>query len=677
MTDTLAPTYTAASSKSADYSTATKDEMSRVKDIKATDIAEKWRVADKALREDRRNFWYNLAFYQGHQWLWWNRDRNQVSQLDPRASDDERVRVTVNKIASRLDGLMGRLTKRALTFEVQASAADDATLTGARLAEIILEAARQDQHWEDVRTTNLQNKFFGATSAILIEWDPDASPTDTITLQPNLEAEAGDIRLTPLSITEFTLQPGSKRPEDAQWAIVACALPPEQVKDRYNLPEIPQSDASNDLSPFQRQMLASRGWEEKPELTTVLTYYQRPNTKRQEPGRVCTVVNQSIVAEEDWPYPFDRLPLVIFRQRQITMRWNGDTLLNDARKIQAPYNQIRSSILEHAKKAGNARMMVPFGSIPDIGAMSDEPGEMIEYYPEGGNKPEWMSPPQLGRWLTQEADRLEMELDDIMFTHAVSRGQAPGDRNSGLALSVLAEKDDTPLSITARDEQNGWSLCASLVLTMYAHKVTNSRTASMSLDPSLPPMNIPWSGEMLQGQTRATMPLDAAMPHSRVAMQQFIINLKQTFPEQFQGLDINAFLRLMEVPGASFLRDVMDDDVARAVDENHMMMMGEIALPRPWHDHAIHIAEHNRERNSRAFTFVDPEIEWVFAQHLQAHEMILAEEVARTSQLNAIMPGAAGFPSADRPVGAAVPPDHIDASRALPPAPVPATSRMM
>ena len=48
-------------------------------------------------------------------------------------------------------------------------------------------------------------------------------------------------------------------------------------------------------------------------------------------------------------------------------------------------------------------------------------------------------------------------------------GEAPGDRNSGLALSILAEKDETPLGPMAMNQQRGWQSIAEMVLATMRH----------------------------------------------------------------------------------------------------------------------------------------------------------------------------------------------------------------
>jgi hypothetical protein len=82
------------------------------------------------------------------------------------------------------------------------------------------------------------------------------------------------------------------------------------------------------------------------------------------------------------------------------------------------------------RKAANARMMVPSGSVDDADSLTIDPADVLEYNSEIG-EPHWQTAPEVPRWISNEAQFLEAELDDIFHTHQTSRGEAPGDRNSG------------------------------------------------------------------------------------------------------------------------------------------------------------------------------------------------------------------------------------------------------
>lgn len=632
----------------------------RDKNPAAVKIVDKWLEGHRAISKQRRDFRLNTSYYHDDQWVWWDDTRDIVQALAPRVYDNERVRLTINRIQPNLVALMSKLLKRELGFEVLPTAVSDDVMSGARLAEFVLRAAHADMRWEEVREENLLNVFLGAAAAIAVEWDPKGRDLERD--KANGQIKGGEAKLTPLSIAEFTLEPGSRRWREARWWMSAGALPPEQVKDHYNLDWTPSGDSDGESSPAKGPMFrADSDGDTSTQFATVYCYYERPNQATPK-GKVCHVVDDQVVFEEDWPFPFDHLNLAIFRQQKVPQRWYGNTLVNAARPIQTAYNHARSNMAEHMKLAGNARLAVPDTTMDIVDDLTDEAGEIIPYDAQAG-PPSYISPPNLPRWLVQEADNLKSELDDVMSVHDVSRGVSPANDSSGIALSLLAEKDDTPLGLMAKDQAQGWALIATMVLKFYEQEVTETRSAHVDVGAGTP-VSRKWDGKDLHGQTRVTVPLDTVLPHSRVAMQAWITNLvdRGMLPKnpEFVG-------RLLDLPGTNMIQEALDVDASQATQENGWMGTGMVILPEKFEDHARHMAEHNRFRKSNAYRFGDEETRQLVDLHIAAHEKMIAEEAAQQLALNAVQPGLAAMPQANEPFGSAVPPDFAERQDAAAP----------
>lgn len=631
------------------------------RDKNADLVLKRWEKAGRTLIEERRNFQLNSAFYEGYQWVAWDNKSNSVvnfSQLQ--GGDDTRVRLKINKIQERVNQLMGRFCQRVLAFEGQPNAADDATINGARLSEAVLEASHLEQDWESVREDEVFAAIMGGTSAVAAEWDPQAEAVGIGEESASGQVtNTGDVKLTAYAITEFAVETGSRSWHDARWWIGARGRPPAQVKAQYGLDWMPKPDASGAYSPLQREIAIGRGQANTKDLCIVYTLYEKPNAAAPK-GRHLVVINEKVVVDEPWPFPFKHLNLWVFRQVKVPMRWTGITICSEARAPQIAYNAVRSAIIEHAKMSGNARMIVPQGAFDDDAELTDEAGEIVHYWPgENGAKPEWMAPPQLPRWLTSEPDRIESELDGILHTHAVSRGESTGSRDSGLALSILAEKNDTPLGPMAHDQAQGWSTLGTMVLKIYEAKVPGPRKV-VQVGESGVPHTFEWNGKRLQGQTRVIVPLDATMPTSRAATQAMLANMAAQFPQLAQALSVPMLTKVMDLPGSKVLSQIADPDVAWSHRENELIAAGEPRIPMPWEDHAAHMAEHNAFRKSKAYDAADEHVKQIFQAHLDAHQRLIEEEAQSQAKLNAINPGFAGLPQANEPIGSAVPPSYAE-----------------
>jgi hypothetical protein len=264
-----------------------------------------------------------------------------------------------------------------------------------------------------------------------------------------------------------------------------------------------------------------------------------------------------------------------------------------------------------------------------------------------------MQPADLPRYLYQEPGNLERELDDIMSTNEVSRGVAPGDRNSGSALAILAEQNDGPLGVMAVDQANGWSHLASMVLRLYGQHVDKDRTTTVWVDGV--PQRSTWVGKDLQGQWRVHVPVESTSPESHAARMAQLVDMKQNFPEVFANADPGELARALDTPGSRPLLATANADARKAIRENAELLAGTVCIPALFDDHARHISEHNRERKGRGYELASDEIRKVIDDHVLAHQRLIEEEAASQAALNAVTPGLAGLPQADAPVGSEVP----------------------
>lgn len=600
-------------------------------------ILNMWLDADSYLVKERRDYWLNGSYYLGQQWIWWDSTRNLLQDLDYRTEAERDSRITVDKYGPRVGSLVARLTRSELIFEVQPTGTDDSSMRRQHLQEQLLIAEQHDRQWEQIRESALLQTLFGGTAAISVEWDPDLGDDFTVDPETGVSVPAGGVRLTPLGINEFTLEPGTQDPKDSRYWIKATSLPPHQVKEKYNLDWTPDADAQAVMTSRARSILMRRPGNQPPRTTMVYVYYERPTNKT--PGCVVHVVNNKVVRQDDvWPYPFSDLNLVIYRQKKIPNTWVGHTLCTPARDVQYAYNRARSTIMEHMRKAANARLMIPAGSIDDADVVTTDPGDTLEYNAELG-EPHWQTAPDVPRWISGEASALEMELDDIFHTHSVSRGQAPGDRNSGLALSLLAEKDDTPLGPMARDQADGWARVAQMTLLLYrlyAEAFGGQRRVTVMTEHNMP-LDISWGAKDIDEKPKVVVPMDATSPRSKLATQSILTALADRFPQAFQNIDPMALAKMLDLPDPKGYLVQVDPDAAKAEWENGLLMQKVPVVPEDFDLHDVHINIHNRQRKSPAYELADPQAKAIIDLHVQAHIRMLMGDTQAALNAQAAM----------------------------------------
>lgn len=646
----------------------------------AAQVKEKWQRCIDDMLDLRRNYSVNREYFMGNQWIRWENRESTVSILEFDGTGDADSRMTVNKVKPRTLSLLARLTNTPLAFEPRPHGVDQEAQRRSNMERQILDVESHRSDWEQVRTDLILDCLLGAVAAVAVEpdWDYEAEAVTDIYTGAEIHVPTRPaVRLTSLSALEFGLEPGTRKQRDARYWIRSTTLTPEQAQERYDLdaPPSPDADAASS-SVLHRSLTAERkgvGIRSAANACQVLVYYERPSSRG--PGVVMHVIGDKVVQQSDWPFPFkDRLNLWAFTQTPVGSTWKGETIMNDARQLQRAYNKAFTSINRHIGKADNARMIMPIGAVIDEDTeLTGEVGEIIRVDPTVGGAPSWMQAPQIPRWIREHLEKLEMEFDDLFSTHAVSRGQAPGDRNSGLALSILAEKDETPLGPMAKNQQRGWQAIAEMVLATMRHlmsgvdaKLTEAglepmRVTDVHMREDETAEEVSWTAADLPERPVVHVPLESVTPRSQAAVTDAMMKLAQAFPEMFQSMSPAQLAAVLRTPDQTAFATIKDPQLALATWENSRMGVGvgdEEVLVDSWHDHGVHIDKHNEFRASHAYRMAGPEVQDYVDAHIEAHKRLqqdMAMEAAMQQQQMAMPPMPGEMPSPQPQVAEEVP----------------------
>lgn len=604
------------------------------KPLTPASVRERWDKGVKATRPERQVASVNHQFIRNKQWIYWNEGSNRLEEV-PR--NPERVRASISRIGPDTRVIMSKLTRRALQFEVPPTTPDDTAMKGSRIAESALAQTAREQSWEGHRRDHAYTTWEAGVGGLCVEWDANTGTVLGQDPQTGRMVRTGDVKLSVVSLHEMSFEPGTRNGEHARYWVRGQALPPEEVRELYGLSKTPKADAQA-LDVIHR-LGESRS---NTPLTMVYTYYCRPSDSKPE-GAVATVVGDEFVDMTPWAFPFDdRLNVSLAVVEPIHGHWFGHTPVTDAVPIQAAYNASWSSIIEHMKNAGNARLWVPMGSVEDIEDLSDQSGEAVEYTAVNGMRPTYEAPPSMPDWWIRQPSMLEAAMDDVLSLHAISRGDAPSGVESGIAMSILSENDDTPIGSLARALGDCWGRAATMVLKLYEANVKESRTATIahSGQGSIPEV-VKWNGGDLAGQTTAVVPADAVIPRNRSAQAAYAFQLYDrqiiTNPAELA--------KIADLPDQSDLLEGISPDSARAHRENYWMAAAKPRTVDNFDAHENHIAIHRDFMRSERFENLDPQIQQIFRDHVMAHEMYAAGRAAEQVQAASVSPLAAVLPA--------------------------------
>lgn len=612
------------------------------KEISAKLIKERYEAGLKATLYERRDYWINYAFLRGRQWVYWNR---VTKRIDDVARVRGRYQATIDRLSPSSRTLMSKLTERELVFEVPPTGADDDSIMGARTAEAILRQLKQDHDWETLREDLAWALWTGGSAAICVDWDVD-SGYELTTDENAAEVHVGDTCETVLTIPEFVVEPGARLAERARWWIKAIILPPETVESMWpdKFEKTPPADAQSSNSPYnQRVITADDQAMNMVDGTIVMTYYERPNALNPK-GSVAVVVDNRIVEQREWPFPWkDRLNFVVVRETPVNGRWTGETMLSKAAKVQTAFNAAWSNYLEHLKKVGNARLLIPASQMEAVDALTDDPGKPIKFM-DGPNAtlPQYLQPPQLPSWVREIIGELRSEMDTITGVTEVMRGQAPSNApDSGYGFQILDTNSSTPIGRITKEIARAFGKVGTFALRLYAENIEETHTAVINM-PKQPPMTVPWSGKDLAGQTTAVVSIDAISPRNGAAAEKRAELLVQM--GFIQPGDISSFARIAEISNPEDVIEAADYQTALAIRYCHLMAEGQMITPKPWHNSQVMINEINRFRCSPRYEQLDSDVQDLFEIAAQGYDTLGKEQAGQRLGEQSMSPALAMTP---------------------------------
>jgi len=607
------------------------------------EIAEKWEQAFGHSREHVREYHLNHAFLEGYQWMQWNPVELQVQGLP---EDTDRIQAVMNRMRSNTRTVVAKLMQRPLLFQVLPSGYDDVSLRGARLGEGLLADYRKNHNWEVLREGHIKATIKGGTGIIAVEYSPDNQTTVE----------------TVLGVPEFVVEPGARDAETARWWIKLQLLPPEEVQAMFpgHFPdEPPQADGKLGMASEYEYR------DRRTPRTRVYTYYERPNPLCPE-GKFVVEVGGTKIETGDWPFPFtDRLNIAVARESLIEHEAFGTTIWSDARSPQAALNAAWSGFLENMREAANNRLLVDHSWEDQLDVINDRAGQAL-LGDMTRPTPAYLEAPQTPRALIQGIEMLQGELDTLLSSQDVSRGDAPANIESGLGIQLLIEQNDTPVGRLIGEVARCWSTVGSMVLQILEAEITTKKTTTVRDGQG--PSRREWTGKVLHGQTDATVSEDSIAPKSRAAQQAIAQSAMQMgmLGDPTDPMTAIKFIKFSDMPDARGLIAVTNRDADRAIRENESIVMGEMPAPADYDDHAIHRAMHLDFQKTLEYELLSGEQKEVFRLHMQGHDTMAAEALSETRVAQQIDPALGELAPGPTPEPV-LPPDV--AAPSVPPAP--------
>lgn len=441
----------------------------------ANHLTELHRDLDVLRQEDNREWAQNREFYKGNQWVFWNDTGGRLETYGVEEGQKPRykVRLTANVITGGVQQLVAQMTKTRPVIRATPNTGADRDIKAAELADNLYEYL-----WPEL---GLASKLHSALTHAqisqgywLISWDQLAGKSMKVVLNPEDQTPIwddiladgfkddlrdiaeemglppaelvamfeqtiylGDMRVQALSGEQVWLDPVASNFEDCNYAICKFPMTTDEVRARWSK-TVTATSTTAENAPSLIYTRSGKAQERPKNVRDVYFLYHKP-TPHLPKGKYVVWIEapNEILAQSDWDFPFDVLPLVKFPGIERPSNVYDETRVRQARPLQKELNNTVSGVAMHKNLTLRPQMLAPTGSLRD--KLTDEPGRVIEYNPFQGLMPEWRPVPSIPGYVFDYINDIQRRLDRVFNIMPTERTQLPARTDSGQLVELVQE----------------------------------------------------------------------------------------------------------------------------------------------------------------------------------------------------------------------------------------------
>lgn len=523
-----------------------------------------------------------LAFYKGKQYTYYNRTTRRLESLPVEDGEKPRYRVRIvsNQIMPGSHSLLSKYTKTKPVISASAASGSDEDLKAAQVADKLL------QHWwgelslDDKLAEALLWSIIAGNGYWKITWDPYANKAQRFLLDPQgkpildealktlftaqlqqmgVQAQEkvvymGEIDVSVPSPFDVYLDDSAKVWDDVKYAICDHYMTPEEIKAKWDA-EV-KADATAD-SPDALLPYGSSKSAESTVKAVHVGYFRK--TPAQPNGRYVVWVDEKILEDMEWPYPFDELPLIKFPGARIPGAIYDGSIVEQAIPLQKDLNRTLSQIVEYKNLTLKPRVWAPTGSLNGV-RLTSEPGAVYEFNPIGDHKPEIEKLPSLPPYVFEHLVNIKTTLKEIFGVNEISEGTPPPNVEAGIAIDLLQEMATDRLAPTILLIEKVLGRGGELMLKLAQQYYQEPRTLKIQGSGATAQVR-KFTQADLKGGVNIVVETGSALPRTRAGRQQRILDYLDrgviTPQQAYKYLDVGD----LEGLGARFKAD--DDQAYR------------------------------------------------------------------------------------------------------------------
>jgi hypothetical protein len=572
----------------------------------------------------------NIAYYAGKQWLVY--DENNKRLFEP-PRDENEVRYTANRIQPIVRTEYAKITKNKPIMYVVPASSDKEDIKAARVGDKAVEWLYSNLKLKD---KNKKLALWGLVTHISFMkpfWNTQRGKL-LKSRKKNISVHEGDVDACIVPLFECKWDPSANTWEDVKWFCHMKARDVDEIKDTYGK-EVAPEDGLIEANIFDNELKFINAnspveYNNLENCAVVKEYWEKPSAKYQFGRRITIANGVMLFYEEDIGYGDEddterELPFFPYVHIEIPGRIEGQSAVENMIPIQREYNKSRSQILLSNDYNSNPPWLVEEDSLVDDDIILG-PGSRIVYHP-GTTKPDMAQVRGVGMDVKENIEYCKEEFEFYSGQHEVSHGNTPPGVKSGVAISFLQEQDDTKLGPSYDNFLSCIAGYTSYMLKMIRYMYDEERTIKI-VGKNRKIDTISFKGSELTS-CDVRMQEGSMLNRTLAAKQEFVFSMIESGvlnPETHRTL----ILKLLEMGDTDEMYDDVIEDINHAQNENDMWLRGLEPIVREFHNHAIHIQEHNRFRKTSDYMELPPEVMDRVDRHVSVHEDMLIASTGET-----------------------------------------------
>jgi hypothetical protein len=594
-------------------------------------------------------WWEQLCIYGGDLWVNYNPHSQRLEEPE---APDHRVRLGINLTNPIVRTEYAKILKNKPILDWSARSGDKTDLDAAETADKIWNSYVEKKFsMPKVRRDAVIWTLTAGLGAIFVDYDesidgqvdvivgPDGEPV----FDPQMQEEVkqtyrdqkrglktrpipqGEFRIVGLGPMQWGWDFSTNDYTEAQWGFVSETYDVNTVYRRWNKEVTPGKQVRPNL--LERRVLEKvdltgtiNGATVTPdaqELVVVHRLFIRPGHRYFRDGAEIIFTEEEFIDATPYPFGHGELPFSAM----------GHIPMPGSRYPLSVVSQIRDPVLEISKTESqlveNRNLMAnpiwieyDYHNIPE-GKLTNEPGLRVKIpFRPNGSDPHPVEMPEMPNSVHALPKDLGEFINTIAGQGETSQGRVPPGARSGVAIAYLQEEDDTKLGPTIQEFEEMIERMAWQLMRTMAEKYDLPRMAIIPKKHAEPEI-INFTGTMLAGVGGVNVQAGSALPRSKAAKQQFMLDLYQMGIET-DPRKIKEMLELGEGQPEEWERDM-----EQAERENQKMSQGQPAKVLDWYNHMAHLVVHRRFMKTPEYEALPEQIQKVYEDHDALHQRFL------------------------------------------------------